>query len=227
MRPAGQPSLYFDPDAAAKIRYFMIDTGQGQGNQITGRWSFYIYDIGGATGQTRFLYDGGGSFIGSASNPLGGNGNYLSWLASDIGLIGKDPIKEFTNYYAYDLSSPAGFIKNISDDNARAIIADINSHRDVYSKYWCNAGQHQLMYPSITHNGVTYSPGGIIGSNDTPAGQKIPQGADSAQCTQLLTPRRRFDIVRQATIDKETGVRCSDIACSGQINNGTGWRGAV
>lgn len=149
----------------------------------------------------------------------------MSWQASDIALLGKDPVKEFANFYAYDLVSPNGFIKNISDAQALAIIAVINKHGDVYSKYWCDGGNDRLMYPSITYAGLTLWPGGKEGENDTPARTRVAQGTDQVQCSQLLTPRHRFNIVRQATIDKETNARCADAACSGQINNGTGWRG--
>ena len=80
------------------------------------------------------------------------------------------------------------------------------------------------MYPSISSNGITYTPGGVDGTNDDPSGLRTIQCTDNASATALLTPRRRFDLLDLATSAQESGNACA-IPCPGQIPNGTGWRG--
>lgn len=142
---SGQPLLYFDPDGAAKIRYYAITTGAtgnslGQTQGFTkARWAFVIYDIQGGgdpttqTGQirnmyaatdSRLLFDGGGNFVGGADDPMAGTTNptntAIKWEGQSQGSqIGT----AFKKHYGDNLISiPKFTIENVDDDKASMLI---------------------------------------------------------------------------------------------------------
>jgi RHS repeat-associated protein len=114
----GYPDAFFDPDGAAKIRYFALDNGTrtAAGEMPDrGHWGFFIYDI--TNSLERVLYDKGGDFFSNNSNI------YQLWDDPGFDI---DILKDFTDYYSggsRGYYSPASFTVNISDDKAKAIIS--------------------------------------------------------------------------------------------------------
>ncbi len=115
----GNPGLFFDPDGAAKIRYFAIDDGKKvaadlQPNQ--GHWAFAIWDIKGFENNL-FAYDKDGSFLGAGqSNKLFQGTNIASTTLTDL-----------KNFYAKQSGfySPDQFEVDMSDVNAAALIKEM------------------------------------------------------------------------------------------------------
>ncbi|QRR33052.1 RHS repeat-associated core domain-containing protein [Hydrogenophaga sp. YM1] len=128
----GRPDAYFDPDGAARIRYFAITTdakdkalGIDQGF-VKARWAFIVDDVQGggdasALGQKRneyaraasaLLVDVGGNFLGGgqAASAWGGADNPM---AADF----------FQHYGEALIAIPEFTIDNMSDDDATALIA--------------------------------------------------------------------------------------------------------
>lgn len=124
----GQPDEYFDPDGAARIRYFAITTGaNGQAlgtNQgfTKARWAFIVDNIAAgpglnplgqtrntyATNRTALLVDTGGNF--NAANPA------QTWT-------GAGQESAFLNHYGSNLISLAEFTVEMNDDDAATLIA--------------------------------------------------------------------------------------------------------
>ena len=124
----GRPDEFFDPDGAARIRYFAITTGatgQGIGSEqgfTRARWAFIVDNVVaglGATplGQTRNTYatnrtallvDAGGNF--NAANPA------QTW-------DGAGQENAFRTHYGSNLISLAEFTVVMNDDDAAKLIA--------------------------------------------------------------------------------------------------------
>jgi hypothetical protein len=145
---AGQPYLYFDPDAAAKITYYAITTGaQGQLLGTTqgftkARWAFEITGIqaGGdasttlgqlrnqyAQNGTSLLFDGGGNFV-SGFNVIDSiktpDGQSIRWDAGSSDNV----TQSFRTYYVNNLISISQFtINNADDNNATNLIRYLSS----------------------------------------------------------------------------------------------------
>lgn len=124
----GQPDEYFDPDGAARIRYFAITTGaNGQAlgtNQgfTKARWAFIVDNVAAGPGltplgqarntyaanRTALLVDMGGNF--NAAQPA------QTWN-------GAGQENAFLSHYANNLISLAEFTIEMSDDDAATLIA--------------------------------------------------------------------------------------------------------
>ncbi|ANJ67019.1 hypothetical protein A9404_06165 [Halothiobacillus diazotrophicus] len=233
---SGQPLLYFDPDGAAKITYYLIDSTPNRILSATpgtvntqGRWAFWIR---GTKDGGNLLYDAGGSFFAQSNlyqdkalfNKTSPDNVYANWLDSTMSTFapkGTDLVRDFINYYLYDMISPPSFTLNISDQHAAALIADVLNAGNVHSKYWCSSSKPQLLYPSVTlaNHGPLY-PGGKKGQNDTSTGAVVPQGQDTVQCTEAMTPNRRFDRLKAAIEMQETkGKSCAKTGCPTNTSN--------
>ncbi len=154
----GNPQLFFDPDGAARIRYFAITTGAngsalGTNQGFTkARWAFIVDNIqsGGnssALGQkrnqyaqngTELLYDANGDFL--------KNGQSVeTWDSSDNRIPDL-----FADHYGNNLVSIAQFtINNMSDDDATALIASYIQldKQQVFNNGTCPA--RSLLLPEI------------------------------------------------------------------------------
>ncbi len=228
---SGQPYLYFDPDAAAKITYYLIDATPNNTSAspatTQGRWAFWVR---GMSGGGSLLYDAGGTFFAQSSlyqNTTlfdSTSPKYASWKDSTMTVFapkGTDFVRDYINYYLYDMLSPPSFTVNISDQQAATIAADILNSGDVISKYWCDGGKAKLLFPSVEllHHGLLY-PGGQEGANDTSPGTLVPQGQDNVLCTEAMTPNRRFDRLKAAIEMQETGgADCSIAGCPANTSN--------
>jgi len=128
----GQPDDYFDPDGAARIRYFAITTnasGQALGtNQgfTQARWAFIVDNLQGgggssALGQKRNEYaaNGTGLLVDANGNFLSAGQTATTWTGGAGGVPDL-----FTEHYGTNLISiPAFTINDMSDDDATALIA--------------------------------------------------------------------------------------------------------
>ena len=127
----GRPDEFFDPDGAARIRYFAITTGadgkpldENQG-YTKARWAFVIDDIkaGGDTsalGQKRNEYaqNGGGLLVDVKGDHIAGGAVAATWMGAggnDVGL--------FTQHYGKNLLSIPEFTVTMNDNDATAMIA--------------------------------------------------------------------------------------------------------
>ncbi len=124
----GRPNEFFDPDGAARIRYFAITTGAtGQAIGVTqgftrARWAFIVDNVVAgagvtplgqtrntyATSQTGLLVDIGGDF--NAATPA------QTWN-------GAGQETAFRNHYGTNLISLAEFTVEMNDDDAAKLIA--------------------------------------------------------------------------------------------------------
>jgi RHS repeat-associated protein len=124
----GRPDMYFDPDGAARIRYFAITTGaNGQGLGTTqgftnARWAFIVDNVAAgigtsplaqtratyATNHTALLVDIGGNF--APSTPA------QTW-------DGAGQEQAFRNHYGTNLVSLQQFTVDMNDDDATKLIA--------------------------------------------------------------------------------------------------------
>ncbi len=127
----GRPDAFFDPDGAARIRYFAITTGAdgsalGDDQGYTkARWAFVIDDIkaGGDTsalGQKRNEYaqNGAGLLVDVKGNHIAGGAVAATWMGAsgnDVGL--------FTQHYGKNLISIPEFTVTMNDNDATAMIA--------------------------------------------------------------------------------------------------------
>jgi RHS repeat-associated protein len=143
----GDPEEFFDPDGAAKIRYYAITTGdlgakKGYGSLgmdqgfTKARWAFVIYDIqGGGDANTELgklrnqygatstglLFDGQGDFIGSPNDPLTGITNPTKTAIKQEGGSGALS-KAFVDHYAGNIIGLPQFDVEFDDDNATKLI---------------------------------------------------------------------------------------------------------
>lgn len=143
----GYPDEFFDPDGAAKIRYYAITTGDLGRNKGYGalgmdqgftkaRWAFVIYDIQGggdsntylgklrnqyAATNTGLLFDGKGNFIGSPADPLTGIANSTKTAIKQEGGISALS-KAFVDQYAGNIIGIPQFDIEFDDDNATKLI---------------------------------------------------------------------------------------------------------
>ncbi len=115
----GNPQMFFDPDGAARIRYFAIDDGKKvaadlQPNQ--GHWAFAIWDIRGFENNL-FAYDKGGSFLGAGQNSRLFQGTNIA----------STTLNDLRNFYTNQSGfySPDQFELDMSDINASAIIKEM------------------------------------------------------------------------------------------------------
>ncbi|MBK4733343.1 RHS repeat domain-containing protein [Noviherbaspirillum pedocola] len=137
---SGQPSLYFDPDAAAKLVYYALTT-DAKGKPLptkqgfTGaRWAFSIEDIqaGATTGDealdkligdyaqkhTGLLYDLGGDFLTNRKKP------YATWDGA-----ADETVDAFKRHYQGNIVQlPQFSFVNFSDKNAALLIARITGN---------------------------------------------------------------------------------------------------
>jgi RHS repeat-associated protein len=143
---AGQPYEFFDPDGAAKIRYYAMTNdkdGRTLGSVPQGyakaRWAFFIFDIqpGGdptkdlgrlrnqyAQNNSGLLFDGGGNFFGSASDPLSGVMNTTKTSVKwDGSATGSNIKTAFDQHYSAAKIGTSQFDVDFSDDNATKLIA--------------------------------------------------------------------------------------------------------
>lgn len=140
----GYPDEFFDPDGAAKIRYYAITTGaKGQALGMTqgftkARWAFVIYDIQGggdsktdlgklrnqyAATNTGLLFDGKGDFIGSPADPLTGITNSIKTAIKWEGASQGNAIKKgFDQHYSGNIIGMPQFDIEFDDDNATKLI---------------------------------------------------------------------------------------------------------
>jgi RHS repeat-associated protein len=128
----GQPEDYFDPDGAARVRYFAITTnpsGQALGtNQgfTKARWAFIVDGIQGggdssALGQKRNEYaqNGTGLLVDASGDFLKSGQSATTWTGGNSGIPDL-----FAEHYGNNLISiPQFTIDNMSDDDATALIA--------------------------------------------------------------------------------------------------------
>jgi RHS repeat-associated protein len=127
----GQPNDYFDPDGAARIRYFAITTkangqaiGQDQG-YTKARWAFIVDNIQGggdssALGQKRNEYaqNGAGLLVDANGSFLGVGQEAATWTGAN------GRLDEFTAHYGANLIAiPEFTINDMSDDDATKLIA--------------------------------------------------------------------------------------------------------
>jgi hypothetical protein len=145
----GQPEDYFDPDGAARIRYFAITTnasGQALGtNQgfTKARWAFIVDGIQGggassALGQKRNEYAQNGTGL-----LIDADGDFLKQgQAATIWAGGSSGIPDlFAEHYGNNLITiPQFTINNMSDDDATALIASyISADRQALFANTCPA----------------------------------------------------------------------------------------
>jgi RHS repeat-associated protein len=226
---AAQPWRYFDPDGAAKLTYYLIDSSPDNKTTATMRWGFWLRDI--APGNSnQYLYDVGGSFLAADTNPLKSGvatevaTNYARWTAKDLTdeKLG-NPIQAFVAHYLKDMQSPDAYTVEIAEGAALQIASNLSKTGDVLNKYYCDKGSPKLVYPAVTWRGLTLSPGGILGSHDDSAGSRVDQGTDTASCDQLQTPARAFARLKSAVIAQETGGKdCSSDGCPAGTKNPSG-----
>ncbi|MGC4395765.1 RHS repeat domain-containing protein, partial [Hydrogenophaga sp. T2] len=227
----GQPEAYFDPDGAARLTYYLIDTEPEAvaASTVAGRWAFWLRDLPGANAQTQVLYDRGGGFLASASNPLAGSDTafvsdtYARWTPSAPGNV--DPALAFVAYYVNDLISPDSFTLDIEDAAALQLLDELQTQGDVVHKYLGGAcpGSDRLVLPPVQLRGLALSPGGVAGQNDAPGGQRVDQGQDSLSCQQGMTPERAFQRLKRAVELKESGgADCSQTGCPAGTQNPAG-----
>jgi RHS repeat-associated protein len=153
----GQPDDYFDPDGAARIRYFAITTnasGQALGtNQgfTKARWAFIVDNLQGggdssALGQKRNEYaaNGTGLLVDANGNFLSAGQTATTWTGGAGGVPDL-----FTEHYGTNLISiPAFTINDMSDNDATALIASyIAADRKALFPNACPA--RGLLLPSI------------------------------------------------------------------------------
>ncbi|QIM53275.1 hypothetical protein [Hydrogenophaga crocea] len=179
--------------------------------------------------QTQVLYDRGGGFLGSASNPLAGSDTafvsdtYARWTPSAPGNV--DPALAFVAYYVNDLISPDSFTLDIEDAAALQLLDELQTQGDVVHKYLGGAcpGSDRLVLPPVQLRGLALSPGGVAGQNDAPGGQRVDQGQDSLSCQQGMTPERAFQRLKRAVELKESGgADCSQTGCPAGTQNPAG-----
>ncbi|MFG6443556.1 RHS repeat domain-containing protein [Roseateles sp. LKC17W] len=226
---AAQPWHYFDPDGAAKLTYYLIDSSPDNKTTATMRWGFWLRDI--APGNSnQYLYDAGGSFLAADTNPLKSGvatevaTNYARWTAKDLAdeKLG-NPIQAFVAHYLKDMQSPDAYTVEIAEGAALQIANNLSKTGDVLNKYYCDKGSPKLVYPAVTWRGLTLSPGGILGSRDDGAGSRVDQGTDTASCDQLQTPARAFARLKSAVIAQESGGKdCSSDGCPAGTKNPSG-----
>lgn len=233
----GQPDLYFDPDGAAKLSYYLIDAEPEEKSAaaVAGRWAFWLRDMAGENAQTQVLYDRGGAFLGSSSNPLAGSDTaivsdtYARWTASST--TQTDPTLAFVRFYVNDLISPDSFTVDIEDAAALQLLDELQTQGDVLHKYLdtaCGTGaagvlSRRLVLPPVHLRGLTLSPGGVAGLNDAPGGQRVDQGQDALSCLQGMTPERAFQRLKRAVEIKESGgADCSKTGCPAGTQNPAG-----
>ncbi len=231
---SGQPLLMFDPDGAAKITYYLIDSTPNNRSASTTRWGFWLRDIGGANGQTQVLYDSGGSFLTSNENPLNNSGvgtvtsDFALWQLGDLASFGiSSPVPAYVNFYAQNAISPSTFTVGIDDEGAREIVANLTQHGDIYNKYYCISNTPQQIFPSVLLENRIGSqrlfPGGRDGENDAGAGSRVPQGNDTFNCQIRLTQARAFEALNEAIAQQETGgADCTLHGCPAQTQNPLG-----
>jgi RHS repeat-associated protein len=233
----GQPDLYFDPDGAAKLSYYLIDAEPEEKSAaaVAGRWAFWLRDMAGENAQTQVLYDRGGAFLGSSSNPLAGSdtafvsATYARWTSTSK--TQTDPTLAFVRFYVNDLISPDSFTVDIDDAAALQLLDELQTQGDVVHKYLdtaCGAGaagvlSRQLVLPPVHLRGLMLSPGGVAGLNDAPGGQRVDQGQDTLSCLQGMTPERAFQRLKRAVEIKESGgADCSKTGCPAGTQNPAG-----
>ncbi|QNM97782.1 RHS repeat domain-containing protein [Chitinimonas koreensis] len=111
----GQPEAFFDPDGAAKIRYYAIDDGARRDANLMPRkahWAFVISDIAGMPNRT-LIYDKSGSYI---------QGGKAYAYHDDAGAA--QAVKGFTDFYQgrSGYYSPSAFEVQLDDEAAKTII---------------------------------------------------------------------------------------------------------
>jgi len=123
----GRPDEFFDPDGAARVRYFLVtDTaGKARGDGfVNARWAFIVDNVksGGdasAAGQKRNEYaaNGTGALVDVKGTFLGGKESASTWQgASDVA-------DKFAKHYGDNLVSMTQFTVDMDDDDATALIA--------------------------------------------------------------------------------------------------------
>jgi RHS repeat-associated protein len=126
----GEPEDYFDPDGAARIRYFAITT-KANGKPVNNdqgytkaRWAFIVDDIQLGMGttplaqkrneyaqnDTGLLVDVGGGFLGAGNS-------FATWTGAS------NKSGQFTSHYGDNLISIPEFTITMSDDEATRLIA--------------------------------------------------------------------------------------------------------
>ena len=116
----GQAAWYFDPDGAARVRYYAIDDNRRlDANKMpnAGHWAFVVYGIAGHEDKV-FVYDRGGSYFARGVNPYA-----LVTAASGA----DQAIQELQNHYRQrgGYYSPDTFDVDWSDDQAKQLIRQL------------------------------------------------------------------------------------------------------
>jgi RHS repeat-associated protein len=126
----GRPDDFFDPDGAARIRYFAITTGangQALGNTqgfTKARWAFIVDNIQSGLaitplGKKRNEYAQNGTSL-----LIDPNGDFLTKGQSSVIWSGNDGITDlFFEHYGNNLATLSQFTVNMSDDDAASLIA--------------------------------------------------------------------------------------------------------
>jgi len=127
----GRPDEFFDPDGAARIRYFAITVGGANGAALgtnqgytVARWAFIVDNVQAgvgvdALGQKRNEYARNGTGL-----LVDVNGNFLAARQSAATWTGGDGMADmFTNHYGSNLISIPEFTITMDDNDATKLIA--------------------------------------------------------------------------------------------------------
>ena len=152
----GQPDEFFDPDGAARIRYFAITTAMteraliGNNGFVRGRWAFIVDNVraGVATSalgqkQNEYAQNGTGLLVDVNGNFLSNGAAFATWTGSG------SQETAFRQYYGTNLISIPAFTIEMSDADATKLIATyIQSDRQALFPNACPP--RNTLLPQIT-----------------------------------------------------------------------------
>lgn len=237
----GRPDEFFDPDGAARVRYFAIttnQTGAALGSTVgfvKARWAFIVDNVqaggdGSALGQKRNQYaaNGTGLLVDIKGNFLGANQSSRTWSGATT------VPNDFTTHYGNNLISLTEFTVEMDDDDAATLIASYIP-ADKQALFGASCPARAALLPEIRFAGEEVPIKVTSAAYNNGAGNPLARMQRIVECgaaaTNDIVERRlqkyNYAAMLLESIPSQIYKDCSANGCPGQALNNTTLAGYV